>query len=186
MEPEQPVSDQIALGEAGACPSVEWNGKRYTLGHPTPKAKAFYCDGLVEAERRGIEAQLARKLITPAKYDEKIDVLGRAIDRNEHLEGGAIWQRYAIGKDAATGNMLYLWSLFAQHHPELTLADVEALSNANLGFIKLALKRVCGSFFTWVGEVLKLPPAAMAEVQTLVSDQLQKAFGETPPPPTSS
>lgn len=179
------MSEGLALGDAGACPVVEWEGARYTLGHPTQKAKTLYQNEIVEAERRGLDAQLARKWVTPAKYDEKLDDLGRAVERGDHLPGGPLWAKYAVGAETPAGVVTFLWSLFAQHHPALTVADVRRMAEGSPGLVRLAVRRVVPGFFEWVGEALNLPPDARAALTRQVADRLAAVYPD-PTPPTGT
>lgn len=178
------VPVQTALGEAGACPKIEWQGKTYTVGHPTQKAKALFEDGIVESEKRGLDSLLARRLITAAKYDERLESLGKKIDRREHAAGGALWMQYAVGSDAESGagTMLFFWSLIAQHHDGFTLDDCRQMAEESAASVKLALRRVVPAFFQAVGEVLRLPPEAMEALRAAVAAQLDRLLptGSTP------
>jgi hypothetical protein len=186
-EPDS-VPVQLALGEWGVSPTFEWRGKSYALGHPTQVKKAVYENALADAEKAHLDSQLARGWVTPAKYDEKLDALTAAIDgpRFEHMAGGAIWMDYAFGAKAQTGTVLFLWSLFAPNHPDLTPADARAMLEDAPALVRFHLRKVVPSFFEWAAAQLQAPPEAMARVREAIAGALAGLEPPTPGTPTDT
>lgn len=193
MSEDQPVPVQVALGAFGECPSFEWRGKTYTLGHPTQIVKAVYENAIADAEVSLYQTQLERKWITPAKFDEKLDSLTARIDapRCEHHTGGPLWMEYTLGEKCATGNVLFLLSLFRLHHPDLTTVDVRAMLTEIPALVRFHMRKVVPSFFEWAPGCLSLTPEQMQEVRTLVAKimddmraKLGTALDEPSPLPT--
>ena len=160
------------LGASGACPAVEWDGKTYTLGHPTQHAKDEYCAALLAAEKGAIDAQFARGWITAAERAARYEALGARADRLEHKTGGPLWLEYAglrpDGADPAAaerkflaGLQLFVWSLFREHHPDVSVQTVREMFAGCPDLVKLAVRRVVPNFFDWLAEALRVPRAAL-------------------------
>lgn len=174
-ESQTPPGD--ALGAAGAAPTVEWNGKTYTLGHPTQRAKDRYCESLVDAEAAALKALADRRLITPAKYDERLESLGARIDRLEHRTGGPLWLEYAAGSKVQTGLELFVWSLFREHHDDVTPADVRAMFAGCPALVKLAVRRVLPGFFDDLAAATGVPRSEIDQATAPVMEQLEALLG---------
>lgn len=175
------------LGAAGACPAVEWRGGTYTLGHPTQAAKDRYCDALLDAERGAIDAQFARGWITAAEKADKYDALGLRADQLEHKTGGPLWREYAggNGKKFLAGMHLFVWSLFREHHPDVTVATVREMFAGCPDLLKLAVRRVVPGFFDWLAEGLSVPRPELDRLTAPVMAQLEAVVArlEAPPAP---
>lgn len=171
-EPLDAVPVQVALGSWGVCPSFDWKGKKYTLGHPDQIKKALYENAIADAEKQHLDSQLERKWISQAKYDAKLDELTAAIDGPvfAHMAGGAIWMEYAFGSKAQTGTMIFLWTLFAQNHPDMTVADAQAMLRDSPTLIRFHLRKVVPSFFEWTAGQLQAPPEAMAKIREKIAE----------------
>lgn len=177
---DTPAAVGDALGAAGACPAIDFNGKAYRLGHPTQQAKARFEQAVVDAELSNFRTQLARGFVTQAEYDEKIDRLGGQCDRREHAVGGPLWLKYTVGREVMAGWQLHVWSLFAENHGDITPADVRAMMADDPAALRLLVRRTVPPFFEWVGGALKLPPEKVAALLAQVMAALD------PPTPTNS
>lgn len=187
LKPESRLSTlplSAALGAAGPCPEIVVGDKVLKLGHPTQAAKARYCAAIIQAEVRKYKALEAAGVWTAAKVDERTERLGGQIERNEHQPGGPLFESYSLGSDAATGLILFLWSLLVENHPTLTVKEVEQLSGAEPVSVRLAIRQVVPSFFEWTLTARGVPPEKLAEVMPTVLakiDQLLPSPSGSPP-----
>ncbi len=186
-----PITIAAALGDAGVHPEIKWKGKPLNLGHPTQVAKSRFCDSLIDMELRSFKEQLSRGIIGEDKYDDKCDRLGSQIDRGEHQPGQPLFMKYTLGREALAGATLFLWSLFAENHPELTFADVSDIKKDCPIEVMLAVKKIVPSFFEWAGaatvEALKLSPEKQAMVKAEVAKLIARLIpDEVPPTPTGT
>lgn len=186
----EPTSVTVSLGASGVCPPVEFGGKTYRLGHPTQVAKADYELGIIEAEKRSIAQQLKHGIISPAEAAAERSKLGSALDRGDQKAGKPLWLAYTFGHPETgdtsrvmTGLMIYVHGLFRQNHPDLTFADVGAIWDGAGEDLKLAMKQVVPSFFTWAADAMSLPPDARAQIAATVETMLGGMF---PVPATST
>ncbi len=161
------------LGAAGESPTVEWDGKVYTLGHPTQRAKDRYCESLLDAEAARLRALFDRKLITQAKYDDRLETLGGRIDDLEHKTGGPLWREYSAGDKFLKGLHLFVLALFREHHDDLTAATVREMFEGCPALIRLAIRRVIPNFFDWIAEALKVPRDKFEEMAKPVMAQME-------------
>lgn len=174
-----PVSD--VLGAAGASPEIVWGERAYRLGHPTQKAKAAFCDMIVDAEFRGIQEALKRGFLTEAKADAAVERLGRQVDRRGHQPGGELFAKYGIGAEGVAGTELFVLSLFRENHPAMTLGEYRDLAEARPDEVKLAVRKVVPLFFEWVLEKGSLTPAQKSDIRAKIPALVDAAFGPGTP-----
>lgn len=171
------MSDEIPsgnpLGDSGPSPTVEFNGVTYVLGHPTQNAKLRYCESLLDAEKGSIEAQRARGWITDSKYDAKLDALGAQSDRREHLTGGPLWLEYSAGAKFQEGLYRFVWSLFREDHPHVTVDTVREMFAQSPALVRLAIRRVIPDFFDWIAEGTKTPREKLTAAMVPVTEQME-------------
>lgn len=146
---------QTILGQAGACPIVEWAGKRWKIGHPTQGAKAILEELCAAQATQEITRQ---KRFTPAQaYAENVAELGRAIRKGEYRTWHPGWTDIIGGLD---GDLLFLMSLMVPWDEAITLGDVRALHDAKGDEVHLAVARVTPPFFD---ELMKAIPKNVAK-----------------------
>lgn len=160
------------LGAAGPCPTVVHQGKTWTVGHPTQKAKAWL-EKLVAASALETVNELKDVLPSDEWAAEKAKV-DKQIFAKQHRTWGPLWTTVTSGED---GDAIFLLSLLKLHHPEATMADARELHlNANQD-VGLAFAEVLPSFFTILTETYPV----IAEDRPAVAAEYAKAFKLSPP-----
>lgn len=149
---------QVALGEAGACPEVGWNGKIWKIGHPTQRAKAILEE--LAADRSISEVVAMKAYLSPAAYAELFAESRRAIAKREYATWGEGWQAVMSSID---GGLLFLLSLLRVNHPEATEETVRGLMADKGDEVAAAMDRVMPPFFALLVESLPAPPAERAK-----------------------
>ena len=150
-----------ALGAAGAAPVVAHAGKVWTVGHPTQRAKTELEQLVVQASQQALDD--LKPALRPAQWEAKRVELDAQLFGRHWQTWGSLWSTVTNGPQ---GFPLFLLSLARPHHPEMTVADAEALwANANRA-CRLALMVVVPDFFDLLAAYLPADDAgkrALAE-----------------------
>lgn len=186
-EPTTDAGIGPAIGDAGPCPKIVFNGKTWTIGHPTQVAKVELELLVIDVAQANIDAFKRRD---PAKHEAKSKLLDLQIEGGHHKTGGELWATVNNGPD---GQPLFLASLLKENHPEITLADAKAMFRQEQRQVRRALALTVPSFFEILANDLPLTPedraakraeltaeflAAMAEP---VASTASASSGSTPP-----
>jgi hypothetical protein len=187
---KEPASVTVSLGASGAYPPVEFGGKTYLLGHPSQIAKANYEVEVIEAEKRSIAAGVQFGVMTPAEAVAEKARLSAALARGDHKTGKPLWMAYALmdpttgdTSKVGTGFIIFVYTLFKQKHPEITLTETQAIWDGAQDDLKLALQQVVPDFFAWTGGILGLPPEGLAELAAVAKTLAAKLAPPTPTTP---
>lgn len=169
MTPDLSVQD--VLGAAGEPPRVVADGKTYTVGFPTQRAKARL-EELVAASAVAAVADL-KAALPPAAYAEQWAEVKELIRRREYRTGGSLWAEAMAGPG---GGVLFLLALLRECHPDATEADARRLLAAAPEQVEAALARVTPVFIR-----------AVAADLGATRDQTEAALKRlTPSAPTAS
>lgn len=173
---------QQMLGDAGACPEIQWNGKVWRIGHPTQRAKAALEE--LAAAKAVTEVTALRAALPPAVYAELFDGVLKDVASGAYRTFGPGWVRQTTGP---AGPALFLLSLLRERHPEATEADAIGLAAAKGDELKAALARVVPGFFDLALESHPAPPEAKALIRGQIAAAMLAAFsGPTDSPPPAS
>lgn len=151
-EPTTDAGVGPALGDAGPCPKITFQGKTWTIGHPTQIAKVELELLVIEVAQANIDAFKRRN---PAKYEEKCKLLDLQIEGGHHKTGGELW---AIVNNGPDGQPLFLASLLKEKHPEVTLDDARGMFRREQRQVRRALALVVPAFFEILADDLPLTP----------------------------
>lgn len=151
-EPTTDAGIGPALGDAGPCPVIQFNNKKWVVGHPTQVAKLELEYLVIEVAQANIDVFKRRD---PAKYEEKCKLLDLQIEGGHHKTGGELW---AIANNGPDGQPLFLASLLKEKHPEVTLDDARAMFRREQRQVRRALALVVPAFFEILADDLPLTP----------------------------
>lgn len=132
------------LADAGPPLTVQYEGRTYRLGFPTQAAKARYENLVLKAETDMVLRQKA--FLPPDDYQMRCDKLSEQINGRAFATGEPLWMKYSL---SPTGWLLWVQSLFGEHHPEITAEDVVKLLSAKGEEVRFLLGAVVPSFFAW-------------------------------------
>lgn len=169
-------SIQQTLGAAGACPEIVLDGKTWTIGHPTQRAKAVL-EELAAARAVG-EVRALKNALPPDAYAETFRELTASIAAGEYKTWAAGWQRVVFGPG---GSGLFLLSLLREHQPRATEADALHLATAAPDETTAALARVIPGFFELLLAGLALTPDQQAALRTAVDQAVTRLLPHTVP-----
>ncbi len=173
----------LELGDAGPCPVVTYNGKPWSVGHPTQRAKATL-EGLVaQVATRNIEELKA--FYTPQQYKEEMEQLRASIRGGHHRTWGPLWLAVNGGPES---NVLFLLTLLRERHPEATLNDAEGMWSDCNEDAKTAMAMVVPSFYALLVKSLPGTPEHRAELLAKSVTQFLESLNLPPQPaaPASS
>jgi hypothetical protein len=173
------VGVQNLLGDAGACPEVELNGKAWKIGHPTQRAKAALEE--LAAAKAVSEVVALKGVVPPAAYAEMFADVMRGIKTGAYKTFSPGWVEQATGP---AGGALFLLSLLRERHPEATEEDAVALAAAKPDEVQAALARVLPPFFEALLATAPIPAAQKGHVLKVLADAMADFL--TPQTPTSS
>jgi hypothetical protein len=149
-----------ALGEAGGCPSIEWNGRTWKVGHPTQRAKVILEEMVTAAALDQVERLAA--FLPPAKYAAKEKAFLDQLAAGNWTTWGEGW---ATAINGPKGRHLFALSLLRVHQPDATEADAFGLMTERATAFKAAMVRVVPDFFADLAATFPGPPAAKAAVR---------------------
>lgn len=157
---------QTVLGEAGACPEIEYAGTVWKVGHPVGAAKAALEEYVAASAVAEVEA--LRGVFPPGLYAKmEADTLA-ALRAKHHRTWGPMWLKAVEGPD---GNVLFLYSLLKAHQPAATVDDARDLLAAKPLATLAALERVSPDFFTKLAAGLAVPLETRAEKAAEMRDR---------------
>jgi hypothetical protein len=139
-----------ALGDAGAHPTVTLDGKTWTVGHPTQKAKSELELFVIAAAKKNL-ADL-RPTMSEAEWVQEQEELRLQLYGRAWQTWGKLWAALTNGP---LGDALFLASLLKDQHPEVTLDAAERLWLGANDDCRLALSIVVPDFFALL--VMYLP-----------------------------
>ncbi len=172
------MSVQNLLGDAGACPEIEWNGKRWKIGHPTQGAKG--CLEELVAAKAVAEVKAIKGVLPADDYAEMFKALLSRITTGYYRTFFPGWIEQTTG---GGGAVLFLLSLLRERHPDATEADAVGLAGERGDEVQAALARVVPSFFEMlVASATHIPPDQKAAMRSAMAGVVAAAF----PPPTPS
>lgn len=176
---QQVAGVQQALGAAGACPEIIWQGKVWRLGHPTQRAKAVL-------EELGAAAALANVRHLP-EDDPDRRAVRKAVSTGSYRTFNPGWQE-TVGSPGT--QHLFVLALFRETHPEMTEEQLFGLMAECPDDLRLGLARVVPDFFRLLLADPRVPPrmrpaleAGLAEVERTILSALSP---EAPGPGTPS
>ncbi len=178
------MSVQNLLGDAGACPEVEWNRKVWKIGHPTQGAKGAL-EELAAAKAVAAVTEL-KGAVPPATYAEMFENVMRGIKTQAYKTFAPGWLEQATGP---AGGTLFLLSLLRERHPDATEEDAVGLATARPDEVQAALARVLPPFFDLLLEKAPLPATQKQAVLAAVTQALASFLPASTPsdsPPTGS
>lgn len=177
-EPEPAPSVQQMLGASGACPVVRWNGKAYKLGHPTQAAKGRLEDIASDEAIARIEAKEGR--VKPATIKKMLDRVCDRVVAGDFKTWKPGWQETVWGD----GGALFALSLFHEHHPEMTVADVTALIERCGSQYRIALAKVLPDFFEMLLAGREdITPEQKTAIQGAMAEVLKQLLPQPSPTP---
>ncbi len=147
-----------SLGDAGACPEIDLNGKLWTIGHPTQRAKAELEKLAVQQATR--EILDARPLIGDVAYQEAMTSHRRGMAAKEYKTFGAGWQAVIQGPD---GHVLFLLALLRERHPEANEGIARELISTRGDEVAVALMQVAPPFCEMLVRDMTATPEEKAE-----------------------
>lgn len=130
------------LGDAGPAPTVAFNKKTWTIGHPTQRAKAELEKLVVDVSRQNLED--LKDVLSPGEWQAERKQLSLHIHSRAWQTFGELWNAVVNGP---LGDVLFLLSLARPHHPDMTVADARALWLGVNDDCRDALTMVVPSFF---------------------------------------
>ena len=166
-----------ALGAAGPCPTIEYEGTAWKVGHPTQRAKVALEHLVVESAAANIEAM--RPAWGKKKTEEKLDALDMQVMGGHHKTAGALWNAINSGPDSV---FLFLTSLLRENHPDATLVQGRKLWVNCPREVRRALALTVPAFFTLIAADLPGTPQSRAEAAA----EYSKSFLETVGTPDAS
>lgn len=138
----RPEGVMAALGDAGPCPAVEHNGTRWTVGHPTQRAKAELEKLVVEVSQATLDE--LKPMLPRAKWLEKEAKFDAILFARQWQTWGSLWSEVCNGP---LSYPLFLLSLMRPHHPEATVRDAQSLWLEANRACRTALVMVVPGFF---------------------------------------
>lgn len=162
------------IGTPGACPEIQVNGKRWTVGRPDQDAKAR-----LENLAKKVAIDEVRKLkgiLDAAAYAEAMQLVVGNLRTYETWREG--WQ--AVIFDPGNSH-LFLWSLMQAHHPDISESQVADICKTAPEEVTAAFAQVIPDFFTiLLANVLdRLSPEDQQTVQAAM-EQLRHRLTLTP------
>jgi hypothetical protein len=133
-----------ALGDGGACPTVIdlADGKVWTVGHPTQRAKSELELFVIAAAKKNLEDM--RPALSEDEYAQEKELLRLQLFGRHWQTWGPLWASVTNGP---LGDAAFLASLAKPHHPEMTLETAERLWLSANDDCRLALLIVVPDFF---------------------------------------
>ncbi len=149
------------LGQSGACPEIELNGKAWKIGHPTQKAKTTL--NVLVVQRAANEITSLEGLLPPATTARMFDALTKSIGAKHYQTWHPGWLDTMGSQD---GDILFLQSLIRVNHPEATEQDAFDLYANRLGQVKIAMALVMPPFLDLLEKEFppQIPEAQRAEL----------------------
>lgn len=171
------MSDQTIepapLGSARTCPEISCNGKVWKLGYPTRTARGILED-LVAAQAVSEVLALKREL-SPGEYKEMFDGVRQGISAGEYRTWGPGWLQCVAGN-----GMLFPLSLLRLNHPDMTMADLDAIISEKADEFMLAVDRVMQRFFEVLVDHPKIPRPSRAKLMAMLMETWQRLRTPTP------
>ncbi len=172
----QPMGVGPILGASGACPTIDYAGKVWKVGHPTQKAKGELECLVAACAYENVEK--LRGVLPAALFKQKSDELDRQIFGGQQRTWGPLWSAVNSGPD---GTPLFLLSLLRQNHEAATMADARGMWRDKNREVNLALAQVIPDFFTLMADDLPVPPEQRAElIATSIAEFLSQLTQPTP------
>jgi hypothetical protein len=176
------------LGDAGACPEIEFEQHIYQIGHPTQRAKA--CLEELAAAKAVAEIRKLKTSLPADAYSEMFAELNKSIAAGDYRTWGPGWQRIVL----AGGNAhLFLLSLMRERNPKVDEKLARALAIAEPEQVGAALARVVPGFFSLLLDELPLQKEQRQAADLVLKEAVDKmVLGfeqpkgvKNPPPPPS-
>lgn len=146
MSDQSPGSVGDALGDAGPCPVVKWNGREFKVGWPTPRTLARV--ELQIARTAQDELKELETVLEPADFAAQKAAVIQALAVRHHRAGGPLWNAtFSTG----AGLHLMLWGCVAEHHPDFTPSDASRMVADVRTECEFALLLVAPEFFRIAG-----------------------------------
>lgn len=143
--PGQPVAAMADfVGDAVKPLTVTSGGTTWRVGLPTQAAKARYEQLVFEREKDLVMRQKA--FLPVADFQARCDALARQLEDRQFATGQPLWLKYA---SSGEGWVMWLQSLLAEHHPEVTFRQVVDLLKDKGDEVRLVLAAVVPNFFAW-------------------------------------
>ncbi len=175
------MSVQQLLGDAGACPEIEWQGKVWKIGHPTNRARGAL-EELVAAKAVTSITKL-EGVMPPAVYAAMFADVMRDIKLERYKTFDKLWVEQTQG---SSGAVLFLQALLRERHPEATEADAISLAMGKDNEVQAAIARVAPGFFDMlVASATNLNPEQKATLAAAIRSSILTAFAEQPKSSTS-
>jgi hypothetical protein len=162
-----PASMQDALGESGQPPQFTVDGKTYTLGFPTQKAKAILEELVAQESLQAVRETKA--YLSDDEYKTAFaDVLDQIKDR-QHRTWGALWRQ-----QVTKNGLLFPLALFRLHHPDMTATEMALIVGKEPELFQAAFIRVMPDFFDVLAEGQPIP----AEQKDALKSQLRSMLSK--------
>lgn len=167
------------LGDAGSCPTVQWDGHTYEIGWPTQRAKTALEE--LAAAKAVSEIRSLKKALPADAYAETFSELTSRIAAGDYRTWGVGWQRVVL----AGGNAhLFLLTLLREKNPKITEQLARALAIAEPEQIGAALARVVPGFLSLLLDELPLQEEQRAAAELILKDAVALLLLTPPPFPT--
>lgn len=115
MADVRPEGAMAALGAEVPPPVVQWNGKAWSIGHPTQNAKALLERLVLQSVEANLEA--SRGVLSDRRFAQEDAKVSAIVQGRTWATFGAAWLAAMNGPMSFP---LFLTSLAQQHHPEFT------------------------------------------------------------------
>lgn len=176
MTADTPPSVCDAVGNAGPLPVVNWNGKAWAVGRPTPATLAFLEVELAAAAYRRVLAM--KRSVTAVEFAEmKAAVLADIGDNKFAFNQPRFWGSMS-GPD---GTAILLWASLTVRHPEATLADAKRMLREAADEVDLAMAITTPQVFAVGVDSLDLPPDQQAAILHAILTEWVRAREEMKP-----
>lgn len=163
-----------ALGDAGAAPVVVLDGKTWTIGYPTQRAKSELEMLVVQVAQQNLEDLKA--VLKPVQFATLRGELDEKLLARVWQTWGELWSAVTNGP---LGFPLFLLSLAKPFHPEMTVAIAETLWQRANPACRLALKVVVPDFFNMLTSFLPADDASKAaqaaNLKALMNELLEQS-----------
>lgn len=157
IDNDAPQGVMPLLGDAGPAPTVSFDKKTWTIGHPTQRAKAELEKIVVEVARQSVSD--LRGVLPDDEWQAERKQLSLHLHSRTWQTFGELWQSVCNGP---LGDALFLLALARPHHPEMTVEDAQRLWLGANDDCRDALVMVVPGFFDLLAANL---PASAADRQ---------------------
>lgn len=154
------------LGEAGGCPVVEWNGRKWKIAHPVQKAKA-QLEKVLAARHLAAVAEL-KDALPPASYEAAWAEAVRLVGTGHFRTFRRGWQQEMTG---GASSLLLLLGLLRCHQDDATEADAAGLLAERPEETVAALVQVFPALFASLAGDLPLPPAKRTQAAAEMAER---------------